>query len=278
MSPAALGIWVAAVLGIDLVTTNPLVRGLLLLLVLNRLVSQSLPGRRLRPLLTGVGIAAAVSLLLTTLLSHSGEHVIAQLPGWLPGIGGRITLESVAFGATAGLGLAVAILATATLGTLCEPHEVVDALPGALRRTATAVSGALSLAPSLARNARAIAEAQRMRGWRPRRLREWRHVAVPVVLSSIEDSLQLAEAMEVRGFGSGPRTRYRQVQTSGADLLAAVLAIAAACLVAAVRISGSQPDWYPFPTFTIPALPLDFVVALALLLPPVLRWTTPRSA
>ena len=90
-----------------------------------------------------------------------------------------------------------------------------------------------------------------------------------------EISRRVDEALELCGIG---QLRHRQVQTTGADLVASVLAIAAVCLVAAVRIAGSQPDWYPFPTFTIPALPLDCVVALALLLPPVLRWTTPRSA
>ena len=91
---------------------------------------------------------------------------------------------------------------------MLQPHALVDALPGALARTGAAIGTALNLIPGIARSATEIRDAQRMRGWRPRRVREWPDLAVPVVLTALEGSITLAEAMEARGYGSGARTHY----------------------------------------------------------------------
>ena len=54
-----------------------------------------------------------------------------------------------------------------------------------------------------------------MRGWRPTGVRAWSDVLMPVALTSIEGSMDLAEAMEARAFGSGPRTGTRRPAGDG---------------------------------------------------------------
>ena len=121
------------------------------------------------------------------------------------------------------------MLAAAPLSLVLQPHSLVDALPGALARTGAAIGTALNLIPGIARSATEIRDAQRMRGWRPRRVREWPDLAVPVVLTALEGSITLAEAMEARGYGSGARTHYgEQVWHSQRTVVVAVVAPAAA--------------------------------------------------
>ena len=72
-------------------------------------------------------------------------------------------------------------------------------MPAPLERTGIAVATSLNLVSGFGRTFTAVRDAQRMRGWRPRGIRSWNEVLVPVVLTAIEDSVLLAEAMEARG-------------------------------------------------------------------------------
>jgi energy-coupling factor transport system permease protein len=206
----------------------------------------------------------------TALLSHTGAHVLVRLPGGIPAVGGAITLEAVVFGLATGLGIAAAMLSVAPLTLVCAPHELVDALPPALARTGAAVGAALNLIPGTVRSAIEIRDAQRMRGWRARRVADWPAVAVPVVLTAIEGSVTLAEAMEARGYGSGVRTHMSQGRWSRFDSVVTVSAAAAGVLFLVLTLTGAAPDWYPFPTLQAPAVSLPAVLCCAVLLVPAL--------
>jgi energy-coupling factor transport system permease protein len=124
----------------------------------------------------------------------------------------------------------------------------------------------------VARNAIAISEAQRMRGSGGTRLRDWRAVAAPVVLSALDDSLQLAEAMDARGFGSGPRTRYADTHWDIPAVVVTACSVAAIIVTVLARVTGSLPDWYPFPTATLPDVAVLPAVACILLAVPLVSW------
>ena len=175
-------------------------------------------------------VAAGIAIATTTLASHTGDHAFLVLPSGIPVIGGALTLEAALFGLSTGIGIAAAVLAAAPLSLVLQPHALVDALPRALARTGAAIGTALNLIPGIARSATEIRDAQRMRGWRSRRVREWPDLAVPVVLTALEGSITLAEAMEARGYGSGVRTHYSEQVWSREDVLVAVVAAAAAVL------------------------------------------------
>src|SRR5439155_83909 len=84
---------------------------------------------------------------------------------------------------------------------------------------AAALAASFNLVPAVARSFTAVREAQLMRGWRPRGPGSWGELVVPVVLTTIEDSIQLAESMEARAFGSGRRTHYAISTWSRLDAL-----------------------------------------------------------
>jgi hypothetical protein len=111
-----------------------------------------------------------------------------------------------------------------------------------------------------------------MRGWSPRRVRGWPDLAVPVVLTALEGSITLAEAMEARGYGSGPRTHYRDAVWTGSDVAVCVVAPAAALVFVLLRVAGVIGDWYPFPDVSVPPVSVVGVVCCLALAIPILVW------
>jgi energy-coupling factor transport system permease protein len=141
-------------------------------------------------------------------------------------------------------------------------------MPQALNRTGVAVAASLNLMAGFGRTFAEVRDAQRLRGWRPRGLRSWNEVLVPVVLTAIEDSVVLAEAMEARAFGAGPRTSYAAPAWTGWDVAVVAAALGAAAVFLGLRVGGVVMDWYPYPTLALPLLDPRLVAAcLALALP-----------
>lgn len=272
MNPRAWAAWSAASLVVVLTGTNPIYRALVLLIALNVLLSLRRADAALRTLLVATAVAAVLAALLNTVLSHTGNHVVLAIPGALPGIGGPITVEAVVYGVDVALGIAAAVLSVAPLSRVLHPHELLDAFPAPLQRTAALTGSAINLVPAVMRNAVAISEAQRMRGGAGTRLRDWHAVAAPVLLSALDESMQLAEAMEARGFGSGPRTRFATARMDLAAVLVVVCSLAAIVVTVVARVSGSLPDWYPFPVVTVPDVAVLPVVACLLLTAPLVAW------
>jgi energy-coupling factor transport system permease protein len=273
MNPRALAAWSAAALVVALGTTNPWSRGLVALAAIALLARHSLPGARVRPLLSLVLVALAGTTVINPLVGHVGDDVLVTLPPGIPVLGGPVTLEGIAFGAVAGLGIAAAVLAVAPLSLAVESHDLVNALPDLLSRTGAAVSASLNLVPGIARGYTAIREAQVMRGWRPRGLLSWGEVLVPTLLTALEDSVQLAEAMEARAYGSGRRTSFVRPAWNGRDTLVFAGAAAAAAAFLVGRALGAAADWHAYPSLTVPQLDPLLLACLLLFLPALTpRW------
>ena len=98
------------------------------------------------------------------------------------------------------------------------------------------------------------------------------------MLTAIEDSIQLAESMEARGFGSGPRTHLVTQRLSGRDWLVLGAAAAALAGFALARLAGWAADWYAYPSLRPPSVAPLPVLACLLLALPALTWRSRRSA
>ena len=272
LAPRAWLVWSIAAVSVAVLTNNPVYRGLVALVALNVLLAWLPPGRNRKPLAIALAVAAIMAALINVLASHTGADVLLRFPEGLPLVGGPITLESLAFGGAIGLGLVAALLAVAPLSLVLEPHDVVDAMPASMERTGIAVATSMNLVSGIGRTFVSVRDAQQMRGWRPRGLRSWNEVLVPVVLTVIEDSVLLAEAMEARGFGAGRRTSYSRHAWTRWDVTVAGSAVAAAALFAVMRLAGVAMDWYPYPTLALPPIhPLLVAGSIALVLPALRR-------
>lgn len=145
--------------------------------------------------------------LLNGLTIHYGETVIARLPPSWPLVGGNITLEAVAFGFLTSLNLLALLLLFAAFGAGADYAALLRFVPGFLWRAGLVTSVALTFVPQTARTFREVHEAQTIRGHRFRSWRDMLPLFVPVLVTGLERSVQLAEAMESRGFGSTPPDR-----------------------------------------------------------------------
>jgi len=227
---------------------------------------------RLRRLLLGVAFIAAFAVLLNFVSAHLGTTVLFALPAAIPAIGGPYTLEAFAFGVVGAMTISAAILAAAPFSMILKSHEVMDALPAALARTGTAIAASLSLVPAVATSFSEVTEAQRLRGWRPRGPRSWAEVVVPVVLTSVEGSIQLAESMEARAFGSGGRTSMQAVKLGRRDWFVIGASALAILLFVGAHAAGWAADWAPYPTLSPPAVDVRPLLACLLLFAPVMAW------
>ncbi|MGA8923365.1 MAG: energy-coupling factor transporter transmembrane component T, partial [Candidatus Dormiibacterota bacterium] len=271
MSARAVAAWSAACVFIVLSTSNPAYKALVLAAAFAALAA-GVGLARMRHLLTGVSLIAAFAVLLNFVSAHLGTTVLFALPDAIPGVGGPYTLEALSYGVSGGLTIAAAILAAAPLSLLLKSHQVMDALPPALSRTGTAIAASLNLVPAVATSFTEVTEAQRLRGWRPRGPRSWSEVVVPVVLTSVEGSIQLAESMESRGYGSGSRTSMRTVRLSARDWwLIAATAVAVVGFIAS-QVFGWVADWAPYPTLAAPDLDPRPLLACLFLFSPVVLW------
>jgi energy-coupling factor transport system permease protein len=270
MNPRALAVWVAAVLLLSLGSEDPVYRALTLAAAVAVLVARHRPETRLKPAVVAVGIAASLTILFNFLLSHTGQNVVVSLPGWLPALGGPLTLEGAVYGLDIALGLAACIVAGISLSMVVDPYQLVDSLPGLLSRSGAALGAAMTLVPRLGHSFVAVREAQQMRGWRPRGLRSWTAVLVPSVLTTIEGSVLLAEAMEARAFGSGSRTALATSTWRLSDLVVAATSGAAALAFVVALFLGHVPSWQPYPVLGPPAFNWwPAVCCLALFVPAV---------
>ena len=275
MNARAVAAWSATCIFIVLSTTNPVYKTLVLAAALAALVAGA-GLRRIRGVLLGVVLISAFATLLNFVSAHLGATVLFELPSQLPAVGGPYTLEALTFGASGGITIGAAILAAAPFSLLLASHEVMDSLPAALSRTGAAIAAALNLVPAVAASFVQVTEAQRLRGWRPRGPRSWSEIVVPVVLTSVEGSIQLAESMEARGFGSGPRTAVRPGRLERSDWLVIGASAIALAGFAVSQAAGWAGPWFAYPSLTFPSVDIRPLVACLFLFAPVLIWRSRR--
>jgi len=134
---------------------------------------------------------------------------ILDLPSWMPGIriGGAVTLERLSFSLHEGVIIATMIALFGAATSLTSPHKLLRVTPSFIYEVGITLVIATSLFPQLATSARRIRTAQKLRGIEKIELRS---IAIPLLEESLSRSLQLAAAMDARGYGiSRQRSRYR---------------------------------------------------------------------
>jgi energy-coupling factor transport system permease protein len=195
--------------------------GLLLLVCLRA------PARRRWPYVVGA-LGSALALFVLT-------PFVERLPGTLlwtgptvPVVGTLdVTTTELSGALYNALRLAAVSLAFSAYALLLDHDRLVQAA-GFARRSVLAVALATRLVPTLERDAAGLVESLRGRGAAPQGLRGRAQLLSPLLAGSLERSLNLAEAMEARGFGRAGATRLPQPRWRARDRMA--LAAAAALL------------------------------------------------
>jgi energy-coupling factor transport system permease protein len=179
------------------------------------------PRRRRRPYLLGTAISAGALFTLTPFIVTIGSHVLWAGP-IVPVLGQLdVTHEELTSAALNAFRLAAVGLAFAAYALLLDHDRLLQAV-----RFARPAALATRLMPTLERDAAGFVEALRGRGVEVTGVRGRATLLSPLLAGSLERGLNLAEAMEARGYGRSGRTSVPRPAWRARDYTAVALAIA----------------------------------------------------
>lgn len=189
-------------------------------------------------------------LVINLLVNRAGETVFwrfSSLPfvGWLDF---AFTLEAFCYGVAMGVRLVAVSGVFCLYNLIVHPDRLLRFLGRLAWKSALVASLAIRLFPSLLSSASSIREALELRGvnfaagsaWE--RARKYSLILRVLLFSSLEESLQLAEAMQARAFGGGQRSFYSQEEFRPGDWF-----VLGGCLFSlAAALAGSFFKWDSF--------------------------------
>jgi energy-coupling factor transport system permease protein len=185
-------------------------------------------GRR-KLYLGGALLSGLAVFVVTPFVATVGWHVIWSGPT-VPVLGQLdVTREELHNGLFQGLRLTAVALAFAAYALLLDHDRLVQSARFA-RRSVLAIALATRLVPTLERDAAGLVEALRGRGVEVTGVRGRGRMLVPLLAGSLERSLNLAEAMEARGYGRAGATRALQAPWGVAERAA----LAGSALIVAI--------------------------------------------
>lgn len=194
-------------------TTNPLLLGLLIAVTGFVVMARRGPepwGGSFAAFLKLALVIIAIRVIFQALFTSQvgGSTVLfrlpaVQLPDWVAGLrlGGPVTAEATALAFYDGLRLASVLICVGAASALADARNLLRSVPGALYEAGVALVVAMTFAPRLVEDAGRIRQAHRLRGRQVRGVRAVGRVAMPLLHGSLERSLDLAAAMDSRGFG-----------------------------------------------------------------------------
>jgi energy-coupling factor transport system permease protein len=189
-------------------------------------------------------LVVPLTALFNLLTIRLGDTILFRLPAWLPLLGGPVTLEALAYGLMNGLVLAAILSSFAALNQIVPVRDLVQIAPRAFHEAGVVLSIALTFIPQTMTSLTRIREAQEVRGHRVRSLRDWLPIVVPLLVSGLERSMELAEAMVARGYGAiSQRAHPWRLQVLVALGLLLLLGGWGLWLFIPVRASAISPAW-----------------------------------
>ena len=169
-------------------------------------------------------------IIINTFVSYHGSTTLWQAGFRLPLIGTPIiTLESIFFGMGMSLRLLAIISAFAVLTFTIHPDDIMLAiiklkLP---YKSVLVTSLSTKFVPTLIEDVQRISDVQRSRGLELdrggliQRIKSRTAIIIPLLSNSLDRTVQVAEAMESRAFGSGQkRSFYKEITLSRLDVTA----------------------------------------------------------
>jgi energy-coupling factor transport system permease protein len=235
---------------------NPIVLGSLLCAIVVAGVGAGVARQLRRWAAIAAGLALLV-VIVNPLVTSDGLTVLWRGGSFL-GRRWDVTLEALIYGAVAALRVLDVVLAFALLSAAVDPDELLRALRRISYRSALTAALTTRLVPVLARDASRKSEAARCRPEPPGRAA----VARAAVAGSLERAVELAAALEVRGYSRARRPRVARRPWSRHDLRVLASALAIALLAPVARLAGAG-GFQAYPTTHVSAGPAEAALAVA---------------
>ena len=201
---------------------------------------------------------ALLIVIVNPLVYREGETLLIR-GGEVLGYRIDITLEALAYGGVAALRLFVLICAFALFSACVDPDDLLRLVRRVSYRSALTASLATRLAPVLARDALRMGDAARCRPQPPARAA----VARATLAGALDRAVDVAAALELRGYASAQRPPRYATPWSRHDVRVATAAAAIALTAVATKIAGAG-GFDAYPALEVAATPAD-VIAVVLL-------------
>jgi energy-coupling factor transport system permease protein len=213
LHPGAWWLWAIGLAAAASRTTNPVILALVLAvtgMVVAARRSDAPWGNAYAAFLKLALVIIAVRIVLQAVLSSSAQGVTVlfalpevPLPEFLAGLklGGVVTAEAVLRAFYEGLQLATIICCVGAANALASARRLLRCVPAALYEIGVATVVALTFAPQLVSDAARVRAAHRLRGQSGGGLRTLGRTAMPVLEGALDRSVELASAMDSRGYG-----------------------------------------------------------------------------
>ena len=197
--------------------------------------------------------------LLNPLVYQEGDTLLVR-GGELLGRRFDITLEAFAAGGLAGLRIVALLLAFGLFSAVVDPDELLKLLRRFSYRSALTASLATRLVPVLARDAGRMGDAARCRPQPPGRLA----VVRAAVAGALERAVDVAAALEVRGYSAAVKPRRSHEPWSRHDVRLTLAAAAIVATAVAGRLAGAgEIELYPLLEIRLGALEVAAIGAIA---------------
>jgi energy-coupling factor transport system permease protein len=205
-------------------------------------------------------VLGLIVMVINALVTRTGLTVIWRL-GQLPVLGHTdITLEATVYGAVLGLRALALVLCGALYTVAVDPDEVLKLFRRVSFHSALTATLATRMVPLLIRDSRRLADAQRCRsGRRTGRMQLMRATTAGV----LDRALDVAAALEVRGYGAARRAPRARAPRSRHDLAFTAGAVVLLGLAIGARIADLAP-FSAYPALHMPLSVRELVLSLAL--------------
>ena len=204
-------------------------------------------------------VVVAVRILFQVLLSKGaqGPTVLFTLPSLpMPAgsglkLGGEVTLEALLQAFYEGLQLATILVCVGAANALGSARRLLRHVPGALYEIGVACVIALTFAPQLVTDAARVRSAQRLRGRDVTGLRGVARLAMPVLEGALDRSIDLAAAMDSRGYGRTTDVARVPRRLTGVLVLGGLLGV---CVGVYGLLDGTAARWMGLPMLVLGAV------------------------
>ena len=259
LHPGAWWVWALALAAAASRTQNPV--PLLLILVVTGFVvaarrSDAPWARSYMAFLKLSLVLIVVRILFQALLpaGAQGPTVLVTLPS-LPmpvgsglKLGGEISLEAVLRAFYEGLQLATILCCVGAANALGSARRLLRYVPGALYEIGVACVIALTFAPQLVSDAARVRAAHRLRGQTSSGVRSLARLAMPVLEGALERSVDLAAAMDARGYGRTSDTDRVSRRVTGVLVFGGLLGV---CVGVYGLLDATASGWLGTPTLVL---------------------------
>lgn len=166
-------------------------------------------------------------------------------------LGGVVSLEAVLRAFYEGLQLATILCCIGAANSLGSARRLLRYVPGALYEVGVACVIALTFAPQLVVDAGRVRAAHRLRGQTSHGLGSLKRLAMPVLEGALERSVELAAAMDSRGYGRTTDATRVSRRLTGILVFGGLLGV---CVGVYGLLAGTSANWVGMPMLLVGCL------------------------